>query len=199
MSFFVSCRSWQMAPKARALASSASLHLRRRRKQLLKWTGELLQPNHCMWLWLSGGRSVKRFWPISTCSDLLPWGPWRVQSSSRTNRLDTTWLYLRCGCLNSDGVEQSCWVFDFFSGKCYFRMPLEWNMLCNISLIFIEINAIWLTKLIFITQPPTRSFYNHNTVSNMRPVPRWTGQPPRLQGEWIIRSMFTWICLCAAT
>ncbi|XP_049436200.1 embryonic polyadenylate-binding protein A-like isoform X2 [Epinephelus fuscoguttatus] len=33
-----------------------------------------------------------------------------------------------------------------------------------------------------VPQPPTRSFYNHNAVSNMRPVPRWTGQPPRLQG-----------------
>uniref|UniRef100_A0A3B4WYE9 Polyadenylate-binding protein n=1 Tax=Seriola lalandi dorsalis TaxID=1841481 RepID=A0A3B4WYE9_SERLL len=27
----------------------------------------------------------------------------------------------------------------------------------------------------------TRSFYNHNAVSNMRPAPRWTGQPPRPQ------------------
>uniref|UniRef100_A0A8C4HGI5 Polyadenylate-binding protein n=1 Tax=Dicentrarchus labrax TaxID=13489 RepID=A0A8C4HGI5_DICLA len=34
--------------------------------------------------------------------------------------------------------------------------------------------------------PPARSFYNHNAVSNMRPVPRWTGQPPRLQGKWIL-------------
>uniref|UniRef100_A0A8P4KMA4 Polyadenylate-binding protein n=1 Tax=Dicentrarchus labrax TaxID=13489 RepID=A0A8P4KMA4_DICLA len=32
-----------------------------------------------------------------------------------------------------------------------------------------------------VPQPPARSFYNHNAVSNMRPVPRWTGQPPRLQ------------------
>ncbi|XP_034446041.1 embryonic polyadenylate-binding protein-like isoform X4 [Hippoglossus hippoglossus] len=32
-----------------------------------------------------------------------------------------------------------------------------------------------------VPQPPTRSFYNHNVVSNMRPVPRWTGQPPRPQ------------------
>ncbi|XP_010782107.1 embryonic polyadenylate-binding protein A-like [Notothenia coriiceps] len=30
-------------------------------------------------------------------------------------------------------------------------------------------------------QPPTRSFYNPNAVGNMRPVPRWTGQPQRLQ------------------
>uniref|UniRef100_A0A3Q2D2H1 Polyadenylate-binding protein n=1 Tax=Cyprinodon variegatus TaxID=28743 RepID=A0A3Q2D2H1_CYPVA len=37
-----------------------------------------------------------------------------------------------------------------------------------------------------IPQPPTRSFYNHNAVSNLRPVPRWTGQPPRPQGEFII-------------
>ncbi|XP_054466027.1 polyadenylate-binding protein 1-like [Anoplopoma fimbria] len=35
-----------------------------------------------------------------------------------------------------------------------------------------------------VPQPPTRSFYNHNTVSNMRPVPRWTGQPPRMQGPY---------------
>ncbi|KAM6928827.1 embryonic polyadenylate-binding protein A-like [Lycodopsis pacificus] len=35
-----------------------------------------------------------------------------------------------------------------------------------------------------VPQPPTRSFYNHNAVSNMRPVPRWTGQPPRLQGPY---------------
>ncbi|XP_034731848.1 polyadenylate-binding protein 1-like isoform X1 [Etheostoma cragini] len=35
-----------------------------------------------------------------------------------------------------------------------------------------------------VPQPPTRSFYNHNAVSNMRPVPRWTGQPPRLQGTY---------------
>ncbi|XP_060930031.1 polyadenylate-binding protein 1-like isoform X2 [Limanda limanda] len=32
--------------------------------------------------------------------------------------------------------------------------------------------------------PPSRSFYNHNVVSNMRPVPRWTGQPPRPQGPY---------------
>lgn len=32
-------------------------------------------------------------------------------------------------------------------------------------------------------QPPTRSYYNHNAVSNMRQAPRWTGQPPRAQGE----------------
>uniref|UniRef100_A0A8C4HG06 Polyadenylate-binding protein n=1 Tax=Dicentrarchus labrax TaxID=13489 RepID=A0A8C4HG06_DICLA len=37
-----------------------------------------------------------------------------------------------------------------------------------------------------VPQPPARSFYNHNAVSNMRPVPRWTGQPPRLQGKWIL-------------
>ncbi|XP_037629823.1 polyadenylate-binding protein 1-like isoform X2 [Sebastes umbrosus] len=35
-----------------------------------------------------------------------------------------------------------------------------------------------------VPQPPSRSFYNHNAVSNMRPVPRWTGQPPRLQGPY---------------
>ncbi|XP_069381994.1 embryonic polyadenylate-binding protein A-like isoform X6 [Paralichthys olivaceus] len=35
-----------------------------------------------------------------------------------------------------------------------------------------------------VPQPPTRSFYNHNVVSNMRPVPRWTGQPPRPQGPY---------------
>uniref|UniRef100_A0A3Q4HJH0 Polyadenylate-binding protein n=1 Tax=Neolamprologus brichardi TaxID=32507 RepID=A0A3Q4HJH0_NEOBR len=29
--------------------------------------------------------------------------------------------------------------------------------------------------------PPTRSFYNHTAVSSVRPVPRWTGQPPRPQ------------------
>uniref|UniRef100_A0A671XJP7 Polyadenylate-binding protein n=1 Tax=Sparus aurata TaxID=8175 RepID=A0A671XJP7_SPAAU len=37
-----------------------------------------------------------------------------------------------------------------------------------------------------VPQPPSRSFYNHNAVSNMRPVPRWAGQPTRIQGEWII-------------
>ncbi|XP_018541462.1 embryonic polyadenylate-binding protein isoform X1 [Lates calcarifer] len=35
-----------------------------------------------------------------------------------------------------------------------------------------------------VPQPPTRSFYNHSAVSNMRPAPRWTGQPPRLQGSY---------------
>ncbi|XP_074500122.1 polyadenylate-binding protein 1-like isoform X2 [Sebastes fasciatus] len=35
-----------------------------------------------------------------------------------------------------------------------------------------------------VPQPPSRSFYNHNAVSNMRPVPRWTGQPPRLQSPY---------------
>uniref|UniRef100_UPI0037E88FA8 polyadenylate-binding protein 1-like n=1 Tax=Semicossyphus pulcher TaxID=241346 RepID=UPI0037E88FA8 len=35
-----------------------------------------------------------------------------------------------------------------------------------------------------VPQPPTRSFYNHNAVSNIRPVPRWTGQPPRVQGPY---------------
>ncbi|XP_026222862.1 embryonic polyadenylate-binding protein-like isoform X4 [Anabas testudineus] len=35
-----------------------------------------------------------------------------------------------------------------------------------------------------VPQPPTRSFYNHNAVSNMRPVPCWAGQPPRPQGPY---------------
>ncbi|XP_074537976.1 polyadenylate-binding protein 1-like isoform X2 [Halichoeres trimaculatus] len=35
-----------------------------------------------------------------------------------------------------------------------------------------------------VPQPPTRSFYNHNAVSNMRQAPRWTGQPPRAQGPY---------------
>ncbi|XP_068996375.1 polyadenylate-binding protein 1-like [Embiotoca jacksoni] len=35
-----------------------------------------------------------------------------------------------------------------------------------------------------VPQPPARSFYNHSAVSNMRPVPRWTGQPPRPQGPY---------------
>ncbi|XP_029993985.1 polyadenylate-binding protein 1-like [Sphaeramia orbicularis] len=35
-----------------------------------------------------------------------------------------------------------------------------------------------------VPQPPTRSYYNHNAVSNMRAVPRWTGQPPRPQGPY---------------
>uniref|UniRef100_A0A3B4F7C4 Polyadenylate-binding protein n=1 Tax=Pundamilia nyererei TaxID=303518 RepID=A0A3B4F7C4_9CICH len=35
-----------------------------------------------------------------------------------------------------------------------------------------------------LPQPPTRSFYNHTAVSNVRPVPRWTGQPPRPQGPY---------------
>uniref|UniRef100_A0A3B5LGS7 Polyadenylate-binding protein n=1 Tax=Xiphophorus couchianus TaxID=32473 RepID=A0A3B5LGS7_9TELE len=33
--------------------------------------------------------------------------------------------------------------------------------------------------------PPTRSFYNHSAVSNLRPVPRWMGQPPRAQAAHI--------------
>eukprot|EP00064_Thunnus_orientalis_P001954 superscaffoldBa00000133_g1958 len=32
-----------------------------------------------------------------------------------------------------------------------------------------------------VPQPPSRSYYNHNAVSNMRPVPCWTGQAPRPQ------------------
>ncbi|KAM4737913.1 polyadenylate-binding protein 1-like [Anableps anableps] len=35
-----------------------------------------------------------------------------------------------------------------------------------------------------VPQPPTRSFYNHSAVSNLRPVPRWMGQPPRVQGPY---------------
>ncbi|XP_037539873.1 embryonic polyadenylate-binding protein [Nematolebias whitei] len=35
-----------------------------------------------------------------------------------------------------------------------------------------------------VPQPPTRSFYNHSAVSNVRPVPRWTGHPPRPQGPY---------------
>ncbi|XP_043968870.1 embryonic polyadenylate-binding protein-like isoform X4 [Gambusia affinis] len=35
-----------------------------------------------------------------------------------------------------------------------------------------------------VPQPPTRSFYNHSAVSNLRPVPRWMGQPPRAQGPY---------------
>nr|XP_046253838.1 embryonic polyadenylate-binding protein-like isoform X3 [Scatophagus argus] len=40
-----------------------------------------------------------------------------------------------------------------------------------------------------VPQPPTRSFYNHNAVSNMRPAPRWTGQPARLQGPYTTQSV----------
>ncbi|CAK6957394.1 embryonic polyadenylate-binding protein-like [Scomber scombrus] len=35
-----------------------------------------------------------------------------------------------------------------------------------------------------VPQPPTRSYYNHTAVSNMRPVPCWTGQAPRPQGPY---------------
>ncbi|KAL3974613.1 squamous cell carcinoma antigen recognized by T-cells 3 [Sarotherodon galilaeus] len=34
-----------------------------------------------------------------------------------------------------------------------------------------------------LPQPPTRSFYNHSAVSSVRPVPRWTGPPPRPQDD----------------
>ncbi|XP_022057265.2 embryonic polyadenylate-binding protein-like [Acanthochromis polyacanthus] len=37
---------------------------------------------------------------------------------------------------------------------------------------------------ITVPQPPARSFYNHSAVSNLRPAPRWTGQPPRPQGPY---------------
>uniref|UniRef100_A0A3Q3GGG8 Polyadenylate-binding protein n=1 Tax=Kryptolebias marmoratus TaxID=37003 RepID=A0A3Q3GGG8_KRYMA len=37
---------------------------------------------------------------------------------------------------------------------------------------------------LFFMSPPTRSFYNHSAVSNMRPVPRWTGHPPRPQAPY---------------
>ncbi|XP_068453687.1 polyadenylate-binding protein 1-like isoform X2 [Clinocottus analis] len=35
-----------------------------------------------------------------------------------------------------------------------------------------------------VPQPPARSFYNPNPASGMRPAPRWTGQPPRVQGPY---------------
>ncbi|XP_061760183.1 polyadenylate-binding protein 1-like [Nerophis ophidion] len=35
-----------------------------------------------------------------------------------------------------------------------------------------------------VPQPPTRNFYDHNAASNMRSVPRWTGQSPRVQGPY---------------
>uniref|UniRef100_A0A8C5H1J2 Polyadenylate-binding protein n=1 Tax=Gouania willdenowi TaxID=441366 RepID=A0A8C5H1J2_GOUWI len=40
-----------------------------------------------------------------------------------------------------------------------------------------------------VPQPPARSYYNHSPVSNMRPVPRWTGQPPRPPGKWCTGSV----------
>ncbi|CAG11304.1 unnamed protein product, partial [Tetraodon nigroviridis] len=39
-----------------------------------------------------------------------------------------------------------------------------------------------------VPQPPTRSFYSPNAVSAMRALPRWTGQPHRLQGPYTIVS-----------
>ncbi|XP_058499213.1 embryonic polyadenylate-binding protein-like [Solea solea] len=33
-----------------------------------------------------------------------------------------------------------------------------------------------------VPQHHSRSYYNHNAVSNMRPAPHWTGQPPRPPG-----------------
>ncbi|KAK7884897.1 hypothetical protein WMY93_028020 [Mugilogobius chulae] len=33
-----------------------------------------------------------------------------------------------------------------------------------------------------VPQPPSRSYYNHGAVNNMRPVPRWTGQQPKPHG-----------------
>lgn len=92
---FVSRRWWQTAPKAKASASSASLHPRKQRRLWRRWTGESSPPSRCMWRWPSGGRSVKPSSPTSTCRDWLPWGPWAVPSLTRTSRLDTTWLYRR--------------------------------------------------------------------------------------------------------
>ncbi|XP_077447286.1 embryonic polyadenylate-binding protein-like [Stigmatopora argus] len=39
----------------------------------------------------------------------------------------------------------------------------------------------------YMTVPPpsTRPLYEHNTVSNVRSAPRWTGQPPRAQGPYL--------------
>uniref|UniRef100_A0A8C5N9F0 Polyadenylate-binding protein n=1 Tax=Gouania willdenowi TaxID=441366 RepID=A0A8C5N9F0_GOUWI len=44
--------------------------------------------------------------------------------------------------------------------------------------------------------PPARSYYNHSPVSNMRPVPRWTGQPPRPPGKWCTGSVLICGGLC---
>uniref|UniRef100_A0A665T884 Poly(A) binding protein, cytoplasmic 1-like n=1 Tax=Echeneis naucrates TaxID=173247 RepID=A0A665T884_ECHNA len=46
-----------------------------------------------------------------------------------------------------------------------------------------------------VPQPPNRSFYNHNAVSNMRPAPRWAGQPPRPQGEYTMCSVHMEMCV----
>uniref|UniRef100_A0A8C5H1E9 Polyadenylate-binding protein n=1 Tax=Gouania willdenowi TaxID=441366 RepID=A0A8C5H1E9_GOUWI len=47
-----------------------------------------------------------------------------------------------------------------------------------------------------VPQPPARSYYNHSPVSNMRPVPRWTGQPPRPPGKWCTGSVLICGGLC---
>ncbi|XP_062283851.1 polyadenylate-binding protein 1-like isoform X2 [Scomber scombrus] len=36
----------------------------------------------------------------------------------------------------------------------------------------------------YMSVPQVRSYYNHTAVSNMRPVPCWTGQAPRPQGPY---------------
>ncbi|CAL9702632.1 unnamed protein product [Knipowitschia caucasica] len=36
-----------------------------------------------------------------------------------------------------------------------------------------------------VPQPPSRSYYNHGAVNNMRPVPRWTGQSPKPTGPYL--------------
>uniref|UniRef100_A0A3B4BGL0 RRM domain-containing protein n=1 Tax=Periophthalmus magnuspinnatus TaxID=409849 RepID=A0A3B4BGL0_9GOBI len=38
-------------------------------------------------------------------------------------------------------------------------------------------------------QPPSRSYYNHGAMNNMRPVPRWAGQPPKPHGVTIVLKM----------
>lgn len=35
-----------------------------------------------------------------------------------------------------------------------------------------------------VPQPPSRSYYNHSAVNNIRPVPRWAGQPAKPQGYY---------------
>lgn len=84
----------------------------------------------------------------------------------------------------------------------YVTVPQVWT--CRGRCHSITYSWVWpavsLHRLTFTLQPPTRSFYNHNAVSNMRPVPRWTGQPPRLQGERIICwSTYGCMSLCSVS
>lgn len=71
-------------------------------------------------------------------------------------------------------------IIDSYQQAGYY-MTVPQVRRCDAGMLSCPVAGFRFSKVV-LPQPPTRSFYNPNAVSTMRALPRWTGQPHRLQG-----------------